>query len=79
MEGLSKETVFTSWMAKFDCILKGKNTCYDFYSHVKRKVVTNNNENVFSSSAVTLYFIFCSDIHEKIVQCWLDCDYHKVK
>ncbi|KAK9758791.1 MUN domain [Popillia japonica] len=23
MEGLSKETVFTSWMAKFDCILKG--------------------------------------------------------
>lgn len=22
MEGLSKETVFTSWMAKFDCILK---------------------------------------------------------
>ena len=24
MEGLSKETVFTSWMAKFDCILKGK-------------------------------------------------------
>lgn len=24
MEGLSKETVFTSWMAKFDCILKGQ-------------------------------------------------------
>lgn len=24
MEGLSKETVLTSWMAKFDCILKGK-------------------------------------------------------
>lgn len=23
MEGLSKETVFSSWMAKFDCILKG--------------------------------------------------------
>lgn len=23
IDGLSKETVLTSWMAKFDCILKG--------------------------------------------------------
>ena len=24
IDGLSKETVLTSWMAKFDCIFKGK-------------------------------------------------------
>lgn len=26
IDGLSKETVLTSWMAKFDCILKGTGT-----------------------------------------------------
>ncbi|KAJ8941879.1 hypothetical protein NQ318_001732 [Aromia moschata] len=30
MEGLSKETVFTSWMAKFDCILKANSRVKKF-------------------------------------------------
>lgn len=46
IDGLSKETVLTSWMAKFDCILKGtgkynctytklnKNMCVWFYRRV---------------------------------------------
>lgn len=49
IDGLSKETVLTSWMAKFDCILKG----------------TFNANNKQYSSSLFLFFLGLGDEADK--------------
>lgn len=39
IDGLSKETVLTSWMAKFDCILKGTGKCYWYAISLNKYVI----------------------------------------
>ena len=40
IDGLSKDTVVTSWMAKYDALMKGKTTVYIFIKMLQKLIVS---------------------------------------